>query len=367
MARTKKAGSVNERLAGARKALLTWFEAAHRDLPWRRTGDPYAVWVAEIMLQQTQVRTVAPYFERFMGRFPTVEVLAAADVDSVLKAWEGLGYYSRARNLHVSAQQIVREYGGRLPETREALLGLKGIGEYTAGAILSIAFERCEPVLDGNVARVLCRMMPIRQNPKLPRTRKRLWAIAHRLVQGRAPGDLNQAMMELGATVCTPRKPRCEGCPVRGFCRAYARGEQEKLPVRTEGKPVPHQAAAVAIVLKKGKLLIARRKSQGLLGGLWELPGGKHEPGETYAETAVRETKEELGITVAVERALPAVRHAYSHFTVTLHPFVCRHVSGRGQALGCDAFKWIGLGEIEEYAFPAANHKIFAHLLRANR
>jgi A/G-specific adenine glycosylase len=355
-------------------ALLDWIAAGRRDLPWRHTRAPYAVWISEIMLQQTQVASVTPYFERWMIRFPSVHELAEAPLDDVLKAWEGLGYYARARNLHAAAQEIVAQHGGEIPADREALLRLPGIGRYTVGAILSLAFGQAEPILDGNVRRVLCRVDDIADDPKAPTTERRLWERAEALVQavpvGRA-GDLNEALMELGALVCTPGQPDCEACPLAKSCLAHKHGVETARPVKTARKQTPHYDVTAALVQDPGGcFLIVRRPAEGLLGGLWGFPGSA--AGDCNAQVtgsgalaiclagALRET---LGIQVEVGEALPAIRHAYTHFRITLHPFRCRVVSGEPQALGYPAARWVSAAEMTNYAFPVTDRKI-AGMLR---
>ncbi len=342
--------------------LLRWFRRTARDLPWRRTKDPYAIWVSEIMLQQTQVETVTPYYERFLLRFPTVESLASADIDTILKLWEGLGYYSRARSLHRAAGQVVREFGGHLPETREALLTLPGIGPYTAGAIASIAFDQREPLVDGNVTRVLCRLFLIRRNPRQPAVQKKLWQIARSLLPTSHVGHFNQALMELGSQVCVPRGPRCDVCPVRRVCRARIHDLQDQVPVRARRKKIPSYLVAVGVVFRKGRILIDKRKPEGLLGGFWEFPGGKKEPRETLEQALFREVREELGIEIQVNERLATVDHAYSHFRVQLHAFTCTYVSGTPRCRTCTDVKWVYPRSLNRYAFPAANRKII-HLL----
>ena len=346
------------------RALLRWYGRAGRDLPWRRTRDPYAIWVSEIMLQQTQVATVEAYYARFLDAFPNMQSLAAAPIESVLKAWEGLGYYSRARNLHRAAEQVVDTLGGELPADADSLRKLPGIGRCTAGAIASIAFGLDEPVLDGNVARVLCRIFRIRDDPKSTANQRKLWSLARTLIPPGKASALNQAFMDLGATVCVPRSPDCPVCPVKSVCEARARNEQTELPAKTKRPAIPHHDVAVGVVWKRGRILIDRRRPQGMLGGMWEFPGGKLRPDESLAECVVREVREELGVKVEVRRRLPAVKHAYTHFRVTLHAFECDYVSGRPKALGCAAWKWVKLDELDRYAFPKGSHKVIELLRR---
>jgi A/G-specific adenine glycosylase len=314
------------------------------------------------MLQQTQVETVKPYYERFLRRFPNVSKLARARLDTVLKVWEGLGYYSRARNLHKAAKTIARDLAGVLPRTREGLMSLPGIGPYTAGAIASIAFDQAVPVVDGNVTRVLCRLLAVQDDPRQPATRQRLWSVAGGLVAKGRAGDLNQAMMELGATLCLVRSPCCGTCPLRDLCKARCLGLQERLPLRARRKPVPRHTVAIGVVFKGGRVLIDRRRPSGLLGGLWEFPGGKRQGGESLKATLKREVWEEVGIRIKVIRPLLRVDHAYTHFRVRLHVFECRYVSGTPRCLGCTAVRWVRPGQLGRYAFPAANQKIIAAL-----
>ncbi len=346
-----------------RNALVAWYGIHQRDLPWRRSADPYAVWVSEIMLQQTRVATVIPYFERWMSRFPNVADLADAPLDDVLKHWEGLGYYARARNLHAAAKTVVAEHGGRLPRDAGDLRKLPGVGRYTAGAVASIAFGLDEPVLDGNVVRVLCRVFAIDADPKHPRTREALWSIARRLIPTGRAGELNQAMMDLGATVCVPREPLCPQCPLRRLCDARRQGRTHELPRKPARKKTPHYDIAAAVVWKGDRVLIARRRPQGLLGGLWEFPGGKREPGESLAAAARRETREETGLDVEIGEEIVVVKHAYSHFRITLHAFGARWLAGDARPIECDAVRWVHPSDLRRYAFPAANQKILLALV----
>ena len=278
------------------------------------------------MLQQTRVPAAIPYYERFLKRFPTVRHLARARLDTVLKLWEGLGYYSRARNLHAAAREIVARFGGEIPRTREELLTLPGIGRYTAGAIASIAFGRREPLVDGNVERVLCRVFRIHGNPKDAAIRKKLWSIAEDLLPKDHVGQFNQALMELGSEICTPRNPRCEICPLNRLCEANLHGEQNSLPTRVRKKPLPSHVVAVGVIYRAGRILIDKRKPKGLLGGLWEFPGGKVQPGESLESALHRELREELDIEVEVVREIAVVDHTYTHFHVEIHAFECKHV-----------------------------------------
>ncbi|MCA2981278.1 MAG: A/G-specific adenine glycosylase [Myxococcaceae bacterium] len=263
-----------------RASLLEWFDRARRDLPWRRTSDPYAIWISEVMLQQTQVDRVVPYFERFLERFPTVTALAAATVEDVLGVWRGLGYYSRARNLHAAACVVAGAHAGRLPDEVEGLLALPGFGRYTAGAVASIAFGREAPLVDGNVARVLSRLFELDAPPGDKAREALLWQLAATLVRGERPGDFNQALMELGATVCTPASPTCLLCPVRAWCRAQARGRQAEVPPAKKQPPRKRLELAVALAQRGELVLLARRAERGLFGGLWELPSLPLERGD---------------------------------------------------------------------------------------
>lgn len=318
------------------------------------------------MLQQTQVQTVIPYYQRWLKTFPSLRAFAAAPLNKVLKQWEGLGYYSRARNLHTLAKAVVKNYGGKLPSTFDELKALPGIGRYTAGAVLSIAFDKHYPVVDGNVMRVLARFFLIREDITLPATQKHFWALAESLVPRGQAGDYNQAVMELGAMICTPRSPDCPNCPVLKNCKAFQKGLQNELPVKKKKEATPHFHIGAGVIWHKGKILISQRPLKGLLGGLWEFPGGKQEKGESIKETVRREIKEELGIQVDVGRELAEVDHAYSHFKITLHAHDCRYRSGQVQALGVMNWRWVKPQELKKFAFPAANQPIIEKLILKN-
>ena len=340
-----------------RQQLLDWYAARGRNLPWRLTRDPYAIWISEIMLQQTQVKTVIPYYRRWLVQFPTVETLAAAEQQTVLKAWEGLGYYARARNLHRAAQQLVDDLDGQFPQDLAGAMSLKGIGRTTAGGILSAAFDLPVAILDGNVKRVLARLVALPKPPNKALTQ--LWAISEQLLDPERPRDFNQAIMDLGATLCTHHKPACLLCPWQAHCAAYNQDAVSRFPMTESRKPLPHKHIGVAAIAdERGRILIDRRKQEGLLGGLWEFPGGKIEPGESVEDCVRSEIKEELAIEIEVLDRLITIEHAYTHFKVTLNVFNCRHLSGKPQPLECDEIKWVTLDEIDQYPFPKANSRI---------
>lgn len=348
-------------IAPLQQALLRWYQHHGRDLPWRHSRDAYAIWVSEIMLQQTQVQTVIPYYQRWLDQLPTISSLAAADHDQVLKQWQGLGYYARARNLHRAARILETDYGGRFPDQFEQVIALPGVGRTTAGGILSAAFNQPWAILDGNVKRVLARLLALDRPPK--QAESYLWQWSERLLPQEQSRDFNQALMDLGATCCTPRHPLCHDCPWQPHCRAHAENKHHQLPVKMKAHPIPHKFIGVAVIWNEaGQLLIDRRPADGLLGGLWEFPGGKIEPGETVRDCIIREVAEELGISVDVGEHLIDIDHAYSHFKVTLQVYHCRHRHGEPQPLGCDLVRWVRLDELDQYAFPKANEQIIAAL-----
>lgn len=347
-----------------RVPLLTWYDRQRRDLPWRRTKDPYAIWLSEVMLQQTQVATVIPYWERFLSRFPTVEALAAAPLDDVLSAWRGLGYYSRARNLHRAAQEVVAHFGGRLPSSAEALLTLPGFGRYTAGAVASIAFGEQAPLVDGNVARVLSRLFEVEGVPGDRAREARLWQLAGALVQGERPGDLNQALMEHGATVCRPESPLCLLCPVRGACMAFRHGRVDELPpakVRAEPKRL---TLALAVWPHENTLLFARRAEKGLFGGLWELPAAEIEPDVPDATAATR-LSEALGVAVTAKGTLGTVQRQLTHRSLTLRLL---RVTGRQRPAKAPAFhelRWCTPAQAEGLGMSTAMQRALDAALEA--
>ncbi len=351
-----------ESIATLQKNLLGWFDRDQRAMPWRDTRDPYLILVSEMMLQQTQVKTVIPYFERWTAAFPTVHKLAAARESRVLKLWEGLGYYSRARNLHRAAKTIVNEHDGRVPGTLDEILTLPGVGRYTAGAVLSIAFDKPVPVLDGNVKRVLSRLFCLDENGRNKASENRLWLAAESLVPASRPGDFNQAVMELGATLCLPQNPLCLLCPIGASCEAKREGVQDRFPPAKERAPAKKISVSAAVIRRNGKVYIQKRPFKGLMGGLWEFPGGKLEKNESPEDGLQREIREELGVEVRLKEKLMVVKHSYTQFRVTLHVFLCDLEKGRLRPTSCEAWKWVPLDQMDRYPFPAANAKILTKL-----
>jgi A/G-specific adenine glycosylase len=349
---------------GFADALVAWYRAHHRDLPWRNTSDPYHIWLSEIMLQQTQVRTVLDYYRRFLERYPTIADLAAAPLDDVLKSWEGLGYYARCRNLHKAAQMVVQKFQGKFPCTLEEVQALPGIGRSTAGAILTFAYRQKHPLLDGNVKRVLSRVLDIGEDIAQNAVVNKLWEHSEALLAQTSDAyAYNQAIMELGATVCLPQNPRCLLCPVQGHCIAQARGTQHERPVKTTKKATPHHHIAVGVIWKDGKILIQQRPAEGLLGGLWEFPGGKQEPGEALENTVLREIEEELGIQVQVQKHIASVKHAYTHFKITLHAYHCQYISGHPQPKAAQECRWVSPDRLPDFAFPKANKAVLEQVV----
>jgi A/G-specific adenine glycosylase len=338
--------------------LLKWYSANKRIFPWRDNPQPYAVWVSEIMAQQTRLETMLPYYQKWMERYPTVRELADATQQEVLSLWEGLGYYSRARNLHKAAQVVVSDYDGKLPESVEELITLPGIGRYTAGAIASIAFGADQPVVDGNIKRVLARVFAISEAVNTSTGEKQVWSVAQeQLPEGRA-GDHNQALMDLGALVCLPRQPRCEICPLADLCKANELNRQEEFPVKEKRGKVPHHTVTAAVLRHGEQVLIAQRKQDELLGGMWEFPGGKQKPGESLENCLKREIKEELGVKIEVGEQVGVFRHTYTHFKVTLHAFESRLVVGQPRLNDHQAIEWVSLAELDDFPMGKIDRQI---------
>ena len=348
------------------RQLLDWYAENARELPWRGHPDPYAVWVSEIMLQQTRVETVIPYFQRWLERFQTVSALANAPQGEVLSLWEGLGYYSRARNLHKAARQVVSKFKGEIPQDIKNLTTLPGIGRYTAAAIASIAFGKNEPALDGNIRRVLSRVFNVTDPTRSSPGERLLWSLAEEHLPPGQAGDFNQAMMDLGATICLPKKPDCPTCPVMAICQAHALGIQEKRPVpRTKAK-IPHHTVTAAVIQQDNKVMIVQRPQDGLLGGMWEFPGGKREPGEELAACLRREIIEELGAEIKIRSPFGIFKHAYTHFRVTLHAFLCTLNGSQPQLKEHTDLRWVLPEDLDEFPMGKIDRQI-ANKLRQSR
>jgi A/G-specific adenine glycosylase len=351
--RSNASGRDQRRISRIRSKLLDWYTINHRDLPWRRSRDPYAIWVSETMLQQTRVETVIPYYERFLERFPDVHSLADAEREDVFGLWAGLGYYSRARNLHDAAQIVADEHAGELPDETDALRALPGIGRYTAGALASIAFDQPEPVVDGNVVRVLTRIFGIREDVGGKAVIDGLWELAGDLARGPRPGDLNQALMELGATVCTPRGPRCDSCPLRRSCDAAKRGDAESLPLKAKKTRVRPAEACAAWILRgregRGeKVLAVRRPEGGLLSELWELPGSALGRGADPEQSLREHVEQRLGLSLRDLDELGKVQHVFTHIRLRLRVFSCAAGSERVRRDGYTEHRWVSPSAFEQ-------------------
>lgn len=348
--------------------ILRWYSSNRRDLPWRKTRDPYSVWISEIMLQQTQVETVLPYYRRFMSRFPTVHDLAAASLEDVLKAWENLGYYRRARHLHAAARQIVERFHGVFPRVEKELLLLPGIGSYTAAAIASIAYGEKTPALDGNVRRVLSRVFAVQTPVDLGKTQKSLRALAENVIPAQDPGGFNQGLMDLGAGVCTPRNPSCSACPLGTLCLAEIKGIQDALPVQRKRVAVPCKELVAAVIENgRGEYLVMQRPHSGLLGGLWGFPCGDKPPNRSRDQALVEAMDQDFGMRVACSGKWAGVKHAYSHFKVTVHACVCRILEGEPHTSGQHAWRWAGPDDLSTLAFAKVDRKIMQALSLTSR
>lgn len=344
------------------KLLIGWFLEEKRDLPWRKSKDPYKVWVSEVMLQQTRVDTVIPYFERFMEKYPTVEDLANADEQDLLKVWEGLGYYSRVRNLHTAVKEVHEKYGGVVPDTKEEFGKLKGVGPYTAGAVLSIAYGKPIPAVDGNVMRVMSRIFNIDDDISKVKTRKLFEGLVTEVISHEDPSSFNQGLMELGALICTPINPSCLLCPVREFCRAFHEGTQNDLPVKKKAKKGKTlQYIAVVLEDEDGRIIIRQRPSEGLLANLWEFPNGEVLNGWKNMVTAYeKQLGEEIGVGADVDidiiEPLCVIDHVFSHLTWKIHAF---RGTFRGKFVENGHLKAVPIAEVEDYPFPVPYQKVW--------
>lgn len=348
--------------------LLTWFAGNRRDLPWRATYDPYQVWISEIMAQQTQMERVVSYFNRWMDAFPNVAAVAVADEHHVLKLWEGLGYYSRARNLQKSAKIITEKYAEKIPDDMESLLSLPGIGPYTAAAILSIGYNLPHPVMDANVLRITARLIDIETPIMQSVSRKKAEHFLNKAFFRENPRDFNQAMMEFGALVCTPKNPSCVLCPLQTLCRAYRIGTVDQRPVPGKKEVIIPIEMACGVIRHQGRYYIQQRRNDDVWPGLWEFPGGRLEKGETPEEAAIREIYEETELAVEASVLLQTVRHSYTRYRVTLHAYACRLSESILEPVlhAADYYQWVLPEKLAEYPFPAGHRQLIPLLLRSD-
>ncbi|MDJ0781590.1 MAG: A/G-specific adenine glycosylase [Desulfosarcinaceae bacterium] len=348
-----------------RHRLLTWYRREKRDLPWRRTRDPYRIWVSEVMLQQTQVDTVIPYYHRFLSAFPDPATLADAPQAAVLKLWEGLGYYARARHLHRAMGIVMARHGGRIPDEWDAFRALPGVGDYIAAAVLSIAFGRPYAVVDGNVKRVLARLLCIDLPVNVPKHHADFRQHADHLLDHAAPSAFNQALMEIGALICRPAGPRCNGCPLMGHCCAFTRRQVDAYPRKQARAKVPRHPMAIAVMRRRGKLLLTQRPEKGLLGGLWEFPNARRIDAETPEAACRRLAREQLGLQITPRMTVTRVRHAYTHFQVQAEVLLCDAPRGRVRLDGPSAFRWVAPPDLDGFALPKLVHKLLPALFTA--
>ncbi len=351
--------------ANIRGALGSWYDRVRRDLPWRRTDDPYAIWVSEVMLQQTQVKTVVPYYHRFMERFPHVVRLADAELQSVYKLWEGLGYYTRARHLHQAARIICSQMECRVPDDARVLLGLPGVGAYIAAAVLSIAFGQAFAVVDGNVKRVLARLFLLEAPANQASAHAMFQSLADRLLDRSDPGRHNQAMMELGATVCAPRRPLCGECVLAGYCKAEQGAVTDQYPRRIKRLVRSEHRWLMAVIVKNGRALMTQRPAKGLLGGLWEFPCVPLEAGDDPIALCGPSMRTITGLQIQSQRHVGTVQHAYTHFKLRMEVYLCQWRHGRVRLDGPSAFAWVHPGRTGRFALHGAVRKALPAIEKA--
>lgn len=350
-----------------RRRLLKWFQTSARDLPWRHTTDPYAIWVSEIMLQQTQVNTVIPYFHTFLHHFPTISELARAEEGEVLRVWEGLGYYRRARHLHEAAKIVVANHGGELPRDAALVSALPGFGRYTVGAVLSQAFDCRLPILEANSIRVLCRFLACREDPRSADIQKSLWHAATLLLPRRKCGEFNQALMELGALLCTPRSPRCAECPLKQKCAAYQTGQQENLPIRSlRAEPIEQQEVAV-VVCKDDEVFLVQRPLHGRWAGLWEFPHETVKDGETREAVAEKLLVQLTGIEAKIGKELTTICHGVTRYRITLVCLLAQYRKGAFQSDFYEKGKWLHPARLSQYPLSSPQRKLAQLLVERRR
>jgi A/G-specific adenine glycosylase len=345
-----------------RRRLLAWYAKNARELPWRQSRDPYRVWISEIMLQQTQVATVRDYFTRFIRAFPNVRRLAAADEQQVLRQWEGLGYYRRARQLHAAAQRIVREHGGRFPRSPEELRKLPGIGRYTAGAIASIAFDQRAPILEANTIRLLSRLIGYREDPLAAAGQQLLWQVAEDILPQKNVGQFNQALMEVGSLICTPSEPKCHECPLSSLCASFAAGLQHEIPSAKRRPPSIERREAAVIVRKNGRVLMRRCGPQERWAGLWDFPRFElRSEGPLFAgKEIVQKLQAQTGVTCSTPTLLSTMKHGVTRYRITLDCYAAKHVAGRARLSNGSALRWTTLAELPALPLSTTGRKIAA-------
>ena len=342
--------------------LIEWYRKNKRYMPWRETKDPYKIWLSEVMLQQTQVKTVIPYYKKWIENFPSFESVARAELDSLLKLWEGLGYYNRCKNFHKAVNIIVKNYYSTLPKKIEEFKSLPGVGEYTAAAVYSISFSENYPVLDGNVKRVMCRMLGVRHFTSF--NKKKILSKLSKWIDQNDPGTFNQALMELGNQICRPKNPLCNQCPISVNCKGFGVDNPESYPISKPKSPVPWYEVLTGIIWSNDSFLILKRYGYSHLTNLWELPGGKIQIKEKKQNQLINMLKNKYNLNVSDLTLLGSIHHKYSHFGIHLSGFNCR-IKNINRIKTNQPFRWIKTDEISQYAFPKANHKLFC-LLKNN-
>ncbi len=352
----------------ATQKLLDWYRKNKRTLPWRETKNPYAIWISETMLQQTQVSRVIGYYQSWLRELPTVQALAGSSVDTIFRIWEGLGYYSRARNLHRAAQIIVSDLNGYFPNTAHDLRALPGVGPYTSAAIASIAFGEPVVAVDANVKRVMARLHDLPYSVDTPAAFTEIERLASDWLPQKNPGDFNQALMELGALVCLPRRPDCPQCPLLSSCQALAQGRATERPIRKKKPKTVQVQMATGIALHQGKIFLQKRLQNDVWGGLWEFPGGAIEKGETPQQAVVREFMEETGFAVNVKQLMTTIKHTYTHHLITLHAFWCEFAQPPTEPVltAAQDFVWAAPKDLAQYAFPAGHRAFIQWITKHN-
>jgi len=339
------------------KSILNWYDNNFIDYPWRKNKNPYSIWLSEVMLQQTQVKTAIPYFISWLNSFPNIDSVANSNIDYILKKWEGLGYYNRAHNFYLACKLSQKKYNSSVPNIFNEFITFPGVGEYIAGAVLSIAYNKQIVAIDVNIKRVFSRLEEIQIINN--QDKKNIHQKILNQISKNRPGDFNQALMDIGRTICKSNKPNCKICPLQSFCKSYLNNSTASFPLKISKIKKPHYKIAVGVIKKNNQILISKRKLNGLLGGLWEFPGGKILSGETPEECIKREVKEELGISIIPKQFIKEITHQYSHFSINLVAYFCKYNSGTPQTIECQDWKWISINQFDQFAFPKANHKLF--------